>query len=105
MPEPTVTPWVSPDPPSEAALQRIFRGEGLLARWWSNGVGYRYEVHSHPYHKVLYCVRGSICFETDGMAFDLRPGDRLDIPPGTAHSALVGGEGVTCVEAPRKDGR
>ena len=63
----------------------------------------RYGAHSHPYHKVLYCARGSIRFDLppSGGSFDLRPGDRLDIPPGTQHSAVVGPEGVQCVEAAR----
>jgi len=48
-------------------------------------------------------VRGSIRFDlpASGESFELRPGDRLDIPPGTHHSAVVGPEGVTCVEAAR----
>ena len=29
------------------------------------------------------------------------PGDRLDIPPGATHSAIVGPQGVACVEAAR----
>jgi hypothetical protein len=32
---------------------------------------------------------------------ELRPGDRLDIEPGTTHGATVGPHGVTCAEAPR----
>ena len=76
-------------------------GEGLRPRWWSNGPGDRYEAHSHAYHKVLYCARGSIRFESNGGVFELHPGDRLDIPPGTPHSAAVGPGGVACVEAPR----
>jgi len=52
---------------------------------------------------VLYCARGSIRFDVpaSGESFELQPGDRLDIPPGTSHSALVGPEGATCVEAAR----
>jgi quercetin dioxygenase-like cupin family protein len=48
-------------------------------------------------------ARGSITFvlEDSGERLELRPGDRLDIPPGVVHSALVGREGVACVEAPR----
>lgn len=73
--------------------------EGLEPRWWSNGPGDSYDAHSHPYHKVLFCARGSISFEAAGRAFTLHPGDRLDIPPGTPHAAAVGPEGVTCAEA------
>jgi quercetin dioxygenase-like cupin family protein len=52
---------------------------------------------------VLYCAEGGITFrlEPGGESLELRPGDRLDIEPGTMHSAIVGGEGVTCVEAAR----
>ncbi len=109
MTDPTLTPWPGlpagrhgPQPPSEAELEALFRREGLSPRWWSNAPGDRYGTHSHPYHKVLYCARGSLRFELeDGRHFDLSPGDRLDIPPGTPHSAVVGSQGVTCVEAPR----
>jgi len=54
-------------------------------------------------NKVLYCAQGSIRFDlpASGESFELHPGDRIDISPGTHHSALVGPEGVTCVEAAR----
>jgi quercetin dioxygenase-like cupin family protein len=29
----------------------------------------------------------------------IRPGDRLEVPPNTPHSAIVGAEGVVCLEA------
>jgi uncharacterized protein YjlB len=94
-----LTAWASAEPPTETDLEKIFRDEGLRPSWWSNGPGDRYGAHSHPYHKVLYCARGSIRFEAAGTAFELRAGDRLDIASGTSHSALVGSEGVRCVEA------
>ena len=72
-----------------------------MPRWWGNGPDDRYASHSHPYHKVLYCLSGSIRFESGESRFDLGPGDRLEIPPVTPHSALVGPQGVRCVEAAR----
>lgn len=98
-----LTPWPDREAPSEANLDAILRKEGLSSRWWSNAPGDRYGAHSHSFHKVLYCARGSIRFDLaeSGESFDLRPGDRLDIAAGTAHSAVVGAEGVTCVEASR----
>jgi quercetin dioxygenase-like cupin family protein len=98
-----LTPWPHEAPPSEQALDELLRAEGLQPRWWSNGPGDRYGGHSHPYHKVLYCARGSIRFtsERTGEHYELEPGDRLDLPPGTPHSAVVGTDGVTCVEAAR----
>lgn len=87
------------DPESVAA--DAFAAEGLVPRIWSNDPGYRYGEHQHTFHKVLFCVRGSITFHTLEGDVRLGPGDRLDLPPGTSHSATVGPEGVTCMEAPR----
>ena len=33
---------------------------------------------------------------------DLAPGDCMLLPPGVRHSAYVGPQGVTCLEAPRR---
>jgi mannose-6-phosphate isomerase-like protein (cupin superfamily) len=96
-----VVPWPRAELPTEAALERLLRDEGLAPRWWSNGPGDRYAAHSHAYHKVLYCARGSIRFDVGTQRIELSPGDRLEIPPNTAHSAVVGPAGVTCVEAGR----
>ena len=75
------------------------RLEGLSPSCWSNGPGDTYAAHSHSYDKVLFCAEGSITFRAGDADFELFAGDRLDIPHGTAHSALVGGQGVTCLEA------
>lgn len=99
---PLLTPWPAGEPPTQAELDGLMVRAGLSPRWWSNGPGDRYASHDHSYHKVLYCARGSIRFQIGDDAFDLSPGDRLDIPPGTPHSAVVGAEGVTCVEAYRR---
>jgi quercetin dioxygenase-like cupin family protein len=98
-----VTAWSEERALSRAVLDAKFRAEGLSPSWWSNGPGDQYAAHSHRYHKVLYCAEGSITFRLDetGQEFEIGPGDRLDIPPGTTHSARVGRTGVVCVEAPR----
>ena len=89
--------------PSQAELARHIReATNSEARWWSNGPGDEYGWHDHPYHKVLFCSKGSIVFRTREEDFELGPGDRLDIEPGTEHAATVGPEGVTCVEAARE---
>lgn len=84
-----------------AAAQQAFESEGLSPETWSNGPGYRYGEHTHPYHKVLFCVSGSITFHTPDGDVMMRPGERLDLPSGTPHSATVGPGGVTCMEAGR----
>jgi quercetin dioxygenase-like cupin family protein len=81
--------------------QAAFGKEGLTPQTWSNQPGYRYGEHQHSYHKVLFCIEGSITFHTPKGDIELGPGDRLDLEPGTIHSATVGDQGVTCMEAPR----
>jgi mannose-6-phosphate isomerase-like protein (cupin superfamily) len=81
---------------------RVFADERLSApRFWSNGPGDTYGWHSHGYHKVLFCLEGSITFHTSEGDVELRAGDRLDIEPGTDHAASVGPAGCSCVEASR----
>jgi quercetin dioxygenase-like cupin family protein len=87
--------------PSIDALTERLAGEGLRAQPWGNGPGDRYGVHEHGYDKVLVAVAGSIEFTLPAGAgsVTLEPGDRLDLPAGTRHGALVGPAGVTCLEA------
>ena len=77
------------------------RAEGLEPGPWSNGPGDRYAPHQHDYDKVLVCAAGSIRFglPARGITVDLSVGDRLDMPAGTRHDAIVGSGGVTCLEA------
>ena len=84
---------------SDVAAQ--LRAAGLDPGAWSNGPGDRYAAHDHGYDKVLACERGSIRFGLPdlGTAVNLAAGDRLDLPAGTRHDALVGPDGVTCLEA------
>ncbi len=82
-------------------LAARLEAEGLAPGAWSNGPGDRYAAHAHDYDKVLVCAAGSVRFGVPdlGTAVDLEEGDRLDLPAGTRHDALVGPDGVTCLEA------
>jgi quercetin dioxygenase-like cupin family protein len=77
------------------------RAEGLVAGAWSNGPGDRYGAHDHPYDKVIVATAGSIRFglPATGATIQMGAGDRLELPAGTRHDALVGPGGVTCLEA------
>lgn len=86
---------------SPEEIKADFEREGLTPHGWGNEPEYQYSWHSHAYHKILYCVSGSITFHTDDGDFRLQAGDRLDVEPGTGHSATVGPEGVRCLEAAR----
>jgi hypothetical protein len=76
----------------------LLRAAGGEPHWWSDAPGKVYSPHQHTYHKVLFCVSGSIMFVVDDEQLYLTPGDRLDIEPLTLHAAVVGAEGVTCGE-------
>ncbi len=79
-----------------------FGSEGCSSpRPWANGPGDTYGWHEHAYHKVLFCLAGSIVFHTDDGDVALDAGDRLDLPAGTRHGATVGPDGCACVEASR----
>jgi uncharacterized protein YjlB len=82
------------------------RAEGLDPSSWSNGAGDRYAAHDHGYDKVIVVASGSIRFglPDEGRSIDLEAGDRLELPAGTRHDALVGPNGVTCLEAHRPPG-
>jgi quercetin dioxygenase-like cupin family protein len=67
-------------------------------RRWGNAPGDRYDRHDHPYHKVLFCLEGSITFHLADRDVELGPGDRLDLPAGTPHAATVGPSGCECIE-------
>jgi Cupin domain len=101
MPGVELTRWPHSTQPARSRLDAVVRREGLSPSWWSNGPGDTYAAHSHSYNKVIYCFDGSITFriEPGGAEYELHGGDRLDIPRWTSHSAVVGGHGVTCVEA------
>ncbi len=75
--------------------------EGLSPYSWSNGPHDTYAVHSHSYDKVIYVVQGSIAFGLPelGKQLTLNTGDRLDLPAGVVHDAVVGPQGVVCLEA------
>ena len=100
-----VVPWPHDTAPTEAAIARLLRAEGLQPSTWSNGPGDRYAVHQHAYSKVLYCLQGSIRFtlprEGTEAGVDLGPGDRFELPAETPHGAVVGPHGCRCIEAPR----
>ena len=78
--------------------------EGLRPYTWSNGPNFRHTTRSHGYNKVLYCVEGSVevVLPDVNQSVVLRPGDRLDLPRGVRHAAIVGPGGAQCVESPKQ---
>ncbi|MBW2438010.1 MAG: cupin domain-containing protein [Desulfobacterales bacterium] len=95
--------WTDDTVPDEALLRSILADEDLHPYVWSNGPGDVYGAHDHSYHKVIYVVRGTITFGLPdaGDKVTLNSGDRLELPAGVKHNAVVGPQGVACLEAHR----
>ena len=93
--------------PGEPELAARLRAEGLVPGTWGNSPGDVYAAHRHGYDKVLVCAEGSITFGLGvrGERVELQVGDRLDLPAGVDHDAVVGSAGVTCLEAHLPAGR
>ena len=98
---PHMTPWADSTRPTESRLMQLCAEQGLHPYQWSNGPNDTYAAHSHGYDKVIYVVKGSITFGLPqlGQQLTLKAGDRLDLPAGIVHDAVVGVEGVVCLEA------
>lgn len=93
--------WNRSISPTESVLQQLMQDEGLSPYKWSNDGGDIYAAHTHSFFKVIYVVSGSITFgfPIDGEPITLYAGDRLDLPAGVPHNAVVGPDGVVCLEA------
>jgi hypothetical protein len=85
--------------PDSGALRARLIDEGLDPGAWSNGPGDRYAAHDHDYDKVIVVAAGAIRFGLPEGPVELAAGDRLELVAGTAHDAVVGDIGVTCLEA------
>ena len=98
-----VTRWSDEKEPDEATIREILAEEGLHPYRWSNAPGDVYSSHAHSYNKVIYVLSGAITFSLpdSGEKLALKPGDRLDLPAGVSHGAVVGPQGVACLEAHR----
>jgi uncharacterized protein YjlB len=98
-----VRKWPDDSVPDETTIRKILAVEGLEPYCWSNSSGDVYSTHSHTFNKVIYVVKGSITFglPDTGDRILLHTGDRLDLPAGISHNAVVGNKGVVCLEAHR----
>lgn len=75
--------------------------EGLRPYAWDNRPNYRYAVRSHGFSKIMYVVDGmlEITLPDSNQRVRLRAGDRIEIPAGIRHGAIIGSSGAKCVEA------
>jgi mannose-6-phosphate isomerase-like protein (cupin superfamily) len=93
--------WRGGQHPTYQAITQKMQEEGLRPYTWSNGPNFRYAARSHGQNKVLYCVEGSleVVLPDINQSIVLRPGDRVDLPRGVRHLAIIGPRGAQCVES------
>ncbi len=78
---------------SERYLQK-FEAEGFTSVYeWQDPAGTVYEEHAHQGKVSLFVTDGSATFDIAGEKKELVAGQRLDVPVGVIHSAVVGPEG------------
>lgn len=96
-----ITPWIKEEAATaDELLEQMDDYDSKVYRW-SSPPDYVFAGHTHGFHKLLYVVEGSIKFDfpTRHKSVTLNPGDRLELPAGVRHSAVVGASGVDCLEA------
>ena len=84
---------------AEEELVGILTSKKITAERWHADEGHVFESHTHEYDKQLWCAEGSIVFVVNGKSISLQPGDALDLPAHTEHSATAGMTGAVCFEA------
>lgn len=85
--------WNPGDGPlTEKRLMRIMELEGYDVLVYTYRPGTRFSGHEHAQPKCDAVLEGVLRVTADGQTFDLKKGDRLYVPAGTAHTAEVVGE-------------
>ena len=95
-----VVRWTKSKKPTLEELQATLRAEGLEFELYADRPGTKYGRHKHPFEDFIVIVSGKMKLVTDGHAWTLKPGDRIDLPPNTFHSAeMMGKEEVQYLSA------
>jgi len=87
---------------AEEELEHMLRKRRFKAERWIIEAGETLDLHAHNYDIQLWCAEGSIIFTAGGQSYSLQPGDALDIPANTIHSAIAGMTGAVCYESRTK---
>lgn len=90
--------WSKDYESSEEELMIMFNSTKIEPLRWVGAEQEIFSSHDHVYNKKLWCAEGSIKFVVSGQTFSLQPGDGLDLPANTEHSAIAGISGCVCYE-------
>lgn len=74
--------------------EKQLRDEGFTLTYvWQDGPGAFYPDHTHHALTAHVILEGSMTLASLGVTQTYQPGDRIDVPPETVHSARMGPEG------------
>ncbi len=95
-----VVRWNKPRKPTLEDLKKLLEAEGLEVELCSDPPGMKYGRHKHPFDDFVVIVSGKMKIITDSHEWLMKPGDRLDLPKNTSHSAeIIGKEEVQYLSA------
>lgn len=85
---------------NEHTLRRRLESGGYSVSRYAYRPGTHFPDHKHAFDKKDAVVRGRFMIRAEGREFMLGPGDMLEVPAGTIHSAeVVGDETVVSLDA------
>jgi len=87
-----VVRWNKPKKPTLEELKHKLSVEGLESELYSDRPGTKYARHKHPFDDFVMIVSGKMKIATDDGEWLLKPGDRINLPANTVHSAEVLGK-------------
>jgi len=70
---------------------------------WRDAPGEVYEPHKHDADQTLYLVQGSLELEVGSETHNLNPGDKLELPAFTVHSARAPSGATYIIGVPKVD--
>jgi quercetin dioxygenase-like cupin family protein len=95
-----VVRWNKTKKPTLEELQKKLESEGLEAELYSDRPGTKYGRHKHPFDDFIVIVTGKMKIMSDEGEWLLKPGDRMNLPTNTVHSAeILGKEEVRYLSA------
>lgn len=87
---------------SEAAMRKRLEAEGYSVSRYTYPPGTYFSAHTHEVDKKDTVLRGRLKIGAEGRKVVLEPGDMIEIPAGTVHTAeVVGSDAVVSLDATR----
>ena len=90
-------------PVTEAKLRALLEARGYSVARYTYSPGTRFPPHVHGEAKIDVVLEGTFRMGMHGQFVDLGPGDWLEVPAGSEHSAeVIGEKTVVSLDAVRR---